>query len=82
MPEEFGHFPSAKQIIQYLNNYADHFGLREMIQFNTRIQLVEPLWVAEQELWEVTLQNGEKKVYKGVVVANGHHWVSTGQCDL
>jgi cation diffusion facilitator CzcD-associated flavoprotein CzcO len=75
MPEKYGNFPSAKNVFEYLNNYADHFGLRENIRFKTRITLVEPVTIADQELFEVTLESGDKHLYKGIIVANGHHWV-------
>ncbi len=27
-----------------------------------------------EDMWEVTLESGVKWLYKGVIVANGHHW--------
>jgi hypothetical protein len=71
MPDDYPDFPSAKQMNDYLNAYTDHWGLREHIEFNTKVNLISPL---DGDLWEIALESGEKRVYGGVVVCNGHHW--------
>jgi hypothetical protein len=71
MPPDYPDFPSRQQMADYYKIYADTFNLRENILFNTKIVMCLPL---EDETWEVELANGEKRVYKGVIVANGHHW--------
>jgi hypothetical protein len=55
----------------YYKLYADTFGLWENIQFKTKVVMCRPL---VDESWEVEMQNGEKRIYKGVLVCNGHHW--------
>src|SRR5262249_31059967 len=71
MPESYPDFPSAEQMESYLRQYADHFHLRPQIQFNTKVTFCRPL--ADQR-WQVDIENGESRVYRGVVVCNGHHW--------
>ena len=89
MPENYPDFPSQKQMADYYSLYADTFGLRESIEFNTKVVMCRPL---SDERWEVELsfefrvhavekpskdgtQNKtEKRIYKGVIVCNGHHW--------
>jgi len=71
MPDHYPDFPSAEQMLQYLNSYVEHFKLAENIQFDTKVELVKP---TEDGLWELTLSNGEKRVYDGAIVCNGHHW--------
>jgi hypothetical protein len=71
MPENYPDFPSAAQMLAYLNDYANHYQLRQHIQFNTRVNYVAP---ANDDCWELTLSTGEKRVYGGVIIANGHHW--------
>ncbi|MBM3289030.1 MAG: NAD(P)/FAD-dependent oxidoreductase [Candidatus Hydrogenedentes bacterium] len=71
MPADWPDFPSAAQMLSYLNRYADHFDLRASIQFNTEIAWIAP---APNDRWEVTLKSGETRVYGGVIVCNGHHW--------
>ena len=71
MPEDYPDFPSAKNMRDYINAFADHFNLREPIELNRKITYVRPV---EDNLWEVTFANQEQRIYKGVVMCNGHHW--------
>lgn len=71
MPASYPDFPSAQQMREYLHRFADHFGLRSQIELNRRVQWVRPI---EQNRWEVTFADGEQRVYKGVLLCNGHHW--------
>jgi cation diffusion facilitator CzcD-associated flavoprotein CzcO len=71
MPEGWPDFPSAAQILTYLRAYADHHELRPRIELRTRVAKVAP---AGDGTWEITLDGGERRVYGGVVVCNGHHW--------
>jgi hypothetical protein len=71
MPAEYPDFPSRQQMLDYLADYARHFGLREAIAFDTKVVLVRP---RPDDLWEVGLAGGEQRIYKGVLVCNGHHW--------
>jgi hypothetical protein len=71
MPADYPDFPSQKQMGDYYALYADTFGLRENIEFNTKVVMCLP---REDDGWEVELASGEKRVYKGVIVCNGHHW--------
>lgn len=87
MPSDYPDFPSQKQMGDYYSLYADTFGLRENIQFNTKVVKCLP---REDETWEVELSfesrvhaakkpskdgtQNEKRIYKGIIVCNGHHW--------
>jgi len=71
MPDSYPDFPSAKNMRDYLNSFADHFDLRPHIQLNTTVSYVRPI---ENNLWEATFTNGEQRIYKGVLICNGHHW--------
>ncbi|MGF1541146.1 MAG: flavin-containing monooxygenase [Pleurocapsa sp.] len=71
MPEDYPDFPSAQQMRDYLNAFADRFNLRKSIEFNREVTDVRPV---ENNLWQVTLADGEQRVYQGVVMCNGHHW--------
>ncbi|MDQ3804275.1 MAG: NAD(P)-binding domain-containing protein [Acidobacteriota bacterium] len=71
MPADYPDFPSARQMLDYLRAYAEHFDLRRHIQFNTKVVMCLPLAGGR---WEAELASGERRVYKGVVVCNGHHW--------
>ena len=78
MPKNYPDFPSQQQMADYYKLYTDTFGLRESIEFNTKVVACLP---REDDSWEVEIEiaNGaekttEKRVYKGVIVCNGHHW--------
>lgn len=71
MPSEFPMFPHHSQIIEYFDSYVDHFGIREMITFNTEVTDVE---IHDDKSVTVTLSDGRKLEYDQLIVANGHHW--------
>ncbi|HET9676459.1 MAG TPA: NAD(P)-binding domain-containing protein, partial [Solirubrobacterales bacterium] len=74
MPDHFPDYPDHFQMAAYFDEFADHFGLREKISFNTEVLKAEP---AEGE-WAVTVKgpSGAEHTerYRAVLVANGHHW--------
>jgi cation diffusion facilitator CzcD-associated flavoprotein CzcO len=71
VPEGWPDFPHHSEIFQYLNDYLDHFQLRETITFNTKVLR------AHRETdgrWTVVTSKGETASYDILIVANGHHW--------
>jgi len=71
MPSSYPDFPSAREMRAYFEGYADAFGLREQIRFQTRAVDVQQ---RPDERWQVRFSDDSLSVYKGVVVCNGHHW--------
>ncbi len=71
MPESYPDFPHHTHIARYFDDYVDHFGLRELISFETG---VERALRAEDGTWTVELDSGERRSYGALLVANGHHW--------
>lgn len=71
MPEHYPEFPSHRLVLDYLESYADHFGLHEYIEFQTPVRNIER---NESGGWNVALVNGQVRRYRGVVIANGHNW--------
>lgn len=71
MPDNYPDFPSAQNMRDYLNAFTDYFDLRPQIELNRTVNYVRPV---ENNLWEVTFADGEQRIYKGVVMCNGHHW--------
>ncbi|RMF69561.1 MAG: NAD(P)/FAD-dependent oxidoreductase [Alphaproteobacteria bacterium] len=71
MPEGTPDFPSRAQMLAYLEDYARHFGLLEAIRFNTRVLWVRPVG---ESGYEASFADGSRRRYRGVLVANGHHW--------
>lgn len=77
MPEHFPDYPHHSQILDYFEDYVDHFGFRDRIRFQTEVVAVEPAGDAEADGWRVRSRGpaGEsEETYRAVVVANGHHW--------
>jgi cation diffusion facilitator CzcD-associated flavoprotein CzcO len=71
VPSNWPDFPHHAQLLQYFNDYVDHFGLRPTITFNTK---VEEATRDADGLWRVTLSTGETRAYDALIVCNGHHW--------
>lgn len=74
MPEAFPDYPDHRQLLAYIRDFADHFGLAEGVRFNTEVLKAEPLGEGAEDGWRVTLSTGEVRTYKGVIVANGVTW--------
>jgi cation diffusion facilitator CzcD-associated flavoprotein CzcO len=84
MPAEWPEHPGHELVWQYLRDYARHFDLYRSIQFDTAVQRIEPAWgagIAGQGAssrdgggWDITLANGVRRRYRGMVIANGHNW--------
>lgn len=71
MPARYPDFPSRQQMADYYKLYTDTFNLRDHIEFNTKVEMCRPV---ADESWEVEFSTGEKRVFRGVIVCNGHHW--------
>ncbi|MEE2031350.1 flavin-containing monooxygenase [Rhodococcus chondri] len=71
MPESYPDFPHHTQIKDYLDAYADAFGLREHIEFRNGVRHARRLPGAG---WELDLEDGSTRHFEFLVVANGHHW--------
>ncbi len=71
MPEDYPDYCHHSQILEYFESYVDHFGVRPHIRFRTAVEDVAP---AAGGGWRVTLEGGEQREYRAVLVANGHHW--------
>lgn len=61
-------YPDHAEVARYLEAYADHFDLRRLIRFGTRVTAVEPGWT-------VRLADGSAHRFDAVVVASGHQGV-------
>ena len=68
-------FPSHREVAAYLEGFADRFGIRPLIRFNTRVLNVEPVDGRAGRGWTVTTADGSQEHYDGVVVASGHQGV-------
>jgi cation diffusion facilitator CzcD-associated flavoprotein CzcO len=71
MPEHYPDHPDQDMVWRYLRSYAERFDLCPHIQFNTGVARIK---AAPRSGWIVTLTDGERRSYRGVVIANGHNW--------
>lgn len=71
MPRHYPDYPSHRQILQYVRGFAQAFGLREAIRFNTPVARVEK---EDGGLWTITLGSGERRRYRAVICATGCNW--------
>ncbi|RMH97661.1 MAG: NAD(P)/FAD-dependent oxidoreductase [Calditrichaeota bacterium] len=71
MPEDFPDYGHHSDVLRYFEAYVEHFHLRPHITFRTAVEDVSPV---EEGVWEVTLSTGERRRYRNVIVASGHHW--------
>ncbi|MCC6412578.1 MAG: NAD(P)-binding domain-containing protein [Saprospiraceae bacterium] len=72
MPSDYPDYPSHKQVLQYFENYAHHFGVEKYIRFNTAVAKAQK---THDECWELTLSDGSVETFNYLLVANGHHAV-------
>ncbi|ORY99924.1 hypothetical protein BCR43DRAFT_484553 [Syncephalastrum racemosum] len=52
-------FPRHNDVLKYLEDFAEHFNLLDMIQFERVVERIEPL---EEHGWRVTTSCGKKKI--------------------
>jgi len=64
-------YPHHTQIKDYLDDYADAFGLRDHISFQTKVEHARRFPGGG---WRLKTGDGETRFYDALVVANGHHW--------
>ena len=69
MPEEYPTYPSHREALAYMREYAQNFGILDRIQFNTTLERVE----RTDEGWLVRIAGARPRLYRAVVIATGHH---------
>src|SRR5689334_23195402 len=64
MPRSLPDFPHHTQIARYFDSYADHFGLREAIEFETGVERAAR---RPDGVWEVTTERGGARMYDALL---------------
>jgi cation diffusion facilitator CzcD-associated flavoprotein CzcO len=72
IPDHLPTFLGRRQALEYLRSYARAFNVYDAIEFGRSVVRMEPIEGGAQ--WEVTLDGGEVRTYRGVIIANGHLW--------
>ncbi len=70
MPRDYPEYPSHRQAWEYLRDYARHFRLYDSIEFNQSLVSATPT----DDGWLMTLADGTRRRYRGLIIANGHNW--------
>lgn len=71
-------FPDHVDMHRYLDKYAAHFGVTQLVRFNTPVEAVEPITGDSSEAlglapkWQVRTGGAEAEIFDSVVVATGH----------
>ena len=73
-PPETQHFPDHRDMYAYFERFVDHFKLRSLIRFKTRVVRVSPSnrVPGERSPWIVETEDGNRETFDAVVVASGH----------
>jgi cation diffusion facilitator CzcD-associated flavoprotein CzcO len=72
MPASYPDFPRHDQIAAYFEQYVDHFGFRDRIRFETKVEHARRL---DDGTWELRIEGQDApERYDMLLVANGHHW--------
>ena len=71
MSDDLPDYPSHRQILSYLKNFADAYDLLGRITFNTPIDEVTKL---DDGTWRVVRQDGPTGRYRAVVCCSGTQW--------
>jgi cation diffusion facilitator CzcD-associated flavoprotein CzcO len=67
---EYPEYPSHQRVLGYFRDFVRAFGLARHIEFGKKVERVAP----RGDLWEVKVAGeGGPRLYRGVVVASGHH---------
>ena len=81
-PKDLPSFVKHTDVYEYLENYAEHFHLKQHIKFSTTVEMVEPLTQEDGLVkWKVKskslLDKGktETEMFEAVMVCNGHYSV-------
>ncbi|WP_437495035.1 SDR family NAD(P)-dependent oxidoreductase [Sorangium sp. So ce1014] len=67
MPEDYPHYPDRRMFLAYLRDMARHFDLYDFARLGTSVERIEP----EGDRWRVATSDGDERLYRGVVIANG-----------
>jgi len=80
MPADYPHFPRRDQVRAYIESYAAHHGLYDVITFDTEIVSVSPEPSGQGPVgsagWRVISSRGDEGTFDGVVVANEYRNVA------
>jgi hypothetical protein len=70
MPDDYPTYPSHREALAYLRNYAQEFGVLDRVELNTTVEHAE----RTQGGWRVQIAGEARpRFYRALVIASGHH---------
>ncbi len=70
MPESYPDYPSRLQILAHIRRFADTYGLREHVEFDSKVVHAEP----DGERWIVETESGRVRSFEALIVCPGCTW--------
>jgi hypothetical protein len=71
MDERFPDYPSHRQVLAYLRDFTEHYGLRDRIEFGVSVDGVTR---GDDGTWTVRRSDGRAARYRGVACCSGAQW--------
>jgi cation diffusion facilitator CzcD-associated flavoprotein CzcO len=71
MPDSYPDYPSHRQILGYIESYADRHDLRQRFRFGVTVDLARP---DDHGGWVVRFGDGSERTYAGIITAAGCEW--------
>ncbi len=71
MPAEYPDYPARALVLEYIRAFADAHDLRSHIELGVPVNHAAPVGDGG---WDVELDNGDRRRYRGVIAAVGHNW--------
>jgi Flavin-binding monooxygenase-like len=70
MPNDYPDYPNQKQILAYVRNFADAYGITQHVRFDTSVESAS----FDGSHWQVRTSDGTTRAYKTLTCANGTQW--------
>ncbi|WP_375398729.1 flavin-containing monooxygenase [uncultured Sphingomonas sp.] len=70
MPDSYPDYPSRLQILAHIRRFADRYGLREHVEFDSKVVRAEP----DGERWIVETEAGRVRSFEALIVCPGCTW--------
>jgi cation diffusion facilitator CzcD-associated flavoprotein CzcO len=71
MPDSYPDYPSHRQVLRFLESYADRFDLRRRFRFGVAVERAQP---DEGGGWTVSFADGAERRFAGLITAVGCEW--------
>lgn len=71
MPDHYPTYPRWWEIRDYIRAWAGHHQLSQHYEFDTTVASAEPVETDDGECWDVVLESGEVRRYRGVIACPG-----------